>query len=94
MKKKKNDESKPRLCTELLTIPYGIVKSSVHIEINSNREAIIDGSSGILEYNECCIKISTGKMIVAFKGRGLFIRCMSDSSMVIEGYINSVEYVR
>ena len=69
-------------------------KSSVHIEINSNREAIIDGSSGILEYNECCIKISTGKMIVAFKGRGLFIRCMSDSSMVIEGYISSVEYVR
>ena len=33
-------------------------------------------------------------MIVAFKGRGLFIRCMSDSSMVIEGYISSVEYVR
>lgn len=93
MKKKKNDESKPRLFGGF-GLSYGIVKSSVHIEINSNREAIIDGSSGILEYNECCIKISTGKMIVAFKGRGLFIRCMSDSSMVIEGYISSVEYVR
>ena len=57
MKKKKNDESKPRLFGGF-GLPYGIVKSSVHIEINSNREAIIDGSSGILEYNECCIKIS------------------------------------
>ena len=75
MKKKKNDESKPRLFGGF-GLPYGIVKSSVHIEINSNREAIIDGSSGILEYNECCIKISTGKMIVAFKGVVfLFVVC-------------------
>ena len=54
MKKKKNDESKPRLFGGF-GLPYGIVKSSVHIEINSNREAIIDGSSGILEYDDCCL---------------------------------------
>ncbi len=93
MKKKKKDDSKPRLFGGL-GLPYGIVKSSVHIEINSNREAIIDGSNGILEYNENCIRVNTGKMIVAFKGRGLFIRCLSDCSMVIEGYINSIEYIR
>jgi len=34
MKKKKNDESKPRLFGGF-GLPYGIVKSSVHIEINS-----------------------------------------------------------
>ena len=32
MKKKKNDESKPRLFGGF-GLPYGIVKSSVHIEI-------------------------------------------------------------
>ena len=52
MKKKKNDESKPRLFGGF-GLPYGIVKSSVNIEINSNRESIIDLSSVILEYNEC-----------------------------------------
>lgn len=93
MKKNKKDENKPRLLGGL-GLPYGIIKSSVHIEINSNREAIIDGSNGILEYNENCIRVNTGKMIVVFKGRGLCIKCMSDSSMVIEGYINSIEYIR
>ncbi len=90
--KKKKDELRPRPLGGL-GLPYGIIRNSVHIEINGNREAVIDGSSGILEYNENCIRISVQKMIVAFHGRGLLIRCLSENSMVIEGYINAVEYV-
>lgn len=92
MKKKKNDEPKPRPFGGL-GLPYGIIRNSVHIEINGNREVVIDGSNGILEYNENCIRISVEKMIVSFRGRGLCIRCLSESSMVIEGYINQIEYI-
>ncbi len=90
--KKKSDETGSRPLGGL-GLPYGIVGNSVHIEINGNREAVIDGSSGILEYNENCIRISVQKMTIAFRGRGLNIRCLSENSMVIEGYINAVEYV-
>lgn len=93
MKKKKAGGEKLRFFGGL-GFPYGAFGNGVHIEINGNREALVDGGSSILEYGESCIKINTGKMLVAFKGRGLFIRCMSDSSLLIEGYISSVEYVR
>lgn len=67
--------------------------SGVNMNICGNREVIFEGSRGIVEYNENSIKINTGKYIVAFSGRGLHIRCMNEFSLVIAGFITSIEYI-
>ncbi len=66
---------------------------SLHMEISGNREVIIEGNRGIIEYNENSIKINAGKYIVAFCGRGLHIKCMNECDVVIRGFITSVEYI-
>ncbi len=80
MRKKGNGEKLPRLGT-------------LHMEITGNREVILEGSLGILEYTDQSIKINAGKCIVSFKGRGLHIQCMSDSDIVVCGFITSIEYL-
>lgn len=67
--------------------------NGVNMNICGNREVIFEGSRGIVEYNENSIKINTGKYIVAFSGRGLHIRCMNEYSLVIAGFITSIEYI-
>lgn len=63
-----------------------------HIELWGNRRAVIEGSGGVLEYGPETIRIRLGKLCVRFCGRSLQIRCMSGSSMIVEGFISSVEY--
>ena len=67
--------------------------SNVHMEINGNREVILEGSRGVVEYSETSIKINTGKYIISFQGRGLHIKCMTDCDIVIHGFITSIEYI-
>ena len=67
--------------------------NGVYMNVCGNREVIFEGSRGIVEYNENSIKINTGKYIVAFSGRGLHIRCMNEFSLVIAGFITSIEYI-
>ena len=86
MRKDKKDNKKS---------PYGLIdtSSSVRMSICSNREVIFEGSRGILEYCDSSIKINTGKYIVAFTGRGLHIKTMTEYDICIRGFITSIEYV-
>lgn len=67
--------------------------SAVHMEINGNREVILEGNRNIVEYGDTSIKINTGKYIVGFTGRGLHIQCMRDCDVVIHGFITTIEYI-
>ncbi len=66
---------------------------NVRMNICGNSEVIFEGCKGVVEYSEESIKINTGKYITAFKGRGLHIRCMTEYSLIIEGFILSIEYI-
>ncbi len=84
---KKNDKTKKDKSVIMANL------SSVHIEISGNREVIFEGSKGILEYSDTAIKINTGKYIVCFNGRGLYIKCMTECDLVIQGFVTSIEYI-
>ena len=66
---------------------------TLHMDISSNREVILEGNNGILEYNDRSIKINAGQYIVSFQGRGLHIRTMSERELVIHGFLTSIEYI-
>lgn len=63
------------------------------MEISGNREVILEGNRGILEYTDRSIKINAGKCVVAFSGRGLHIQCMNECDVVIKGFITCIEYL-
>ena len=64
-----------------------------HLEINGNNEVIVEGCKSIVEYDENIIKISTKKMFIQFLGRNLRIKCLNTDSLVIQGFITSIEFM-
>ena len=65
----------------------------VRIELLGNRRAVIEGCTGILEYEKEKISIKTcASMKVCFTGRNLHVCCMDRESLVVEGFILSLSY--
>lgn len=62
------------------------------IEFSGNREVTIEGSKGVLEYSPETIRVNTTGMILSFFGRELDLRCISDSALIIDGFITRVEF--
>ncbi len=62
-------------------------------ELSGNRELLIEGSRGVLEYTTEAIRVNTSEMMVSVTGRGLNLRCISDSALIIDGYITCLEFV-
>ena len=63
------------------------------IEMSGNRRVNVEGSTGILLYETSNIKVSTNRMVLAFEGRGLSVRCISGSCVEIEGFITKIEFI-
>lgn len=75
-----------------LQLPANTLSGAAHFEMNGNREVIVDGCRGVLEYDEQKIRVNTGKMITCFQGRCLSIKCLTSDSLIVEGFITSIEF--
>lgn len=64
------------------------------MEVCSNREITVDGCRGIVEYSEYVMKINTCDGIIAVNGKNLNIKYLSVSSVVVEGFITSIEFLK
>jgi len=78
---------------KVLELPADLLLGMAHFELSGNREVIIDGCRAILEYDENLIRLNAGKLSVRFTGRGLTIRNLKRDSVIIEGFIVSVEFL-
>ncbi len=78
---------------KLLEFPETAIAGTAFVQMAGNREATIDGSQGVLEYSEECIRINAGKMVIKFAGRGLVLKCLTGETLVIEGFITQVEFI-
>ena len=87
MKKDKKEKSAKRRYTSLpptLSAPF--------MELNGNRELLIEGSRGVLEYTPSLIRVNTSDMMVTVSGRELDLRCISASALIIDGFITDIEF--
>lgn len=64
-----------------------------HMEVNGNREAVVEGCGGVLEYDETVVRVRTPGHVVRFTGRGLTIRCLTADALVVTGYITGIEFM-
>lgn len=63
-----------------------------HISISSNREAVIDGCIGVIEYCNDSIRLNCKSHIVKFSGEDLCMKTVTNEQYVINGCILSIEY--
>lgn len=63
------------------------------IEITGNKEITIEGSTGVLKYQEDNIKVNTKSVVISVKGRGLKLKYLSSSALIIEGTVLCLEFI-
>jgi len=80
-----------RLSDEL-ELPKNVMPGVVHIELNGNKEAVVDGCRGVLEYDENVIRLNTGRLIVRFTGSCLMIKTLSLNQALVCGNIMSIDF--
>ena len=69
------------------------VTTEAQIELSGNREALVDGCRGVLQYEDDVIRLSTGRRVVRFQGSDLMIRTMQQNQLLISGTILSIEFI-
>ena len=57
------------------------------------RDEIFSDETGILVYESECIKINTNKMVISFSGRGLCVKCITNSCVEVAGFITGIEFM-
>lgn len=87
----KNVLSKKEKVADVLEIPQFAV-GGIHLEMYGDKEAIIEGCKGVLEYDEDIIKLNMGKMSLKMLGDGLVIKSLGESTAVISGKIMCIQY--
>lgn len=78
---------------QILELPVGAISSNARMEVMGNRQAIIEGCQGILEYDQDVIRLHTDTGILRFCGRNLSLNCLTEDSAVVSGYIMSIEFL-
>lgn len=63
------------------------------VEFTGNRSVTVEGSTGVLQYESEAVRINTRSMVIAFSGRGLTLKCISPSSVIVEGFITNTEFI-
>ena len=93
MIRKKGTETNNKKERNLFTRSFtDMFSENPNIEISSNTYAIIEGSRGVMEYSDKIIRINLGSFSVAFIGRGLSLKCISPTSLEIEGFFTDIEF--
>lgn len=91
---KKDNCSKKRSVKDLKKcIPLELNNGPI-MEVCSDRQITVDGCRGIVEYSEYVIKIKTSEGIVSVSGKSLNIKYLSISSVVVEGFITCIEFLK
>jgi sporulation protein YqfC len=102
MVQKKHSRAKPQPAykrtvqekvSEELDLPLSSMPGMPNIELAGNRQAVVEGCKGVLEYNEDVIKLNLGKSVVRFVGSGLSMNSYRFEQAVISGNILSVEFL-
>ena len=83
---------KPFLLTGSIEEPAVAFLSPGRVELLGNRQAVVDGCRGIIEYSDTCIRLSAQGLILKFTGTGLEIRAFTDSEAIVAGTILGLEY--
>lgn len=77
---------------EVLSIPKEIATNIPKLVLIGDRELILEGLQGLLEYESHTVRVSLGKQVLTVKGNALNISYITIGQIHINGQIFSVEF--
>jgi len=95
-KKNKRDASKQKLrekLTEMLELPKEIVLNMPKLMMLGNGDLIIENYKGIIEYGQDVVRVNTTSGIIKVKGMEIYIKEITEESIMIYGNIMSLEFL-
>lgn len=92
MRKQKSAKTRQNTVQRALDIPEMARRDVPHIEMQGNREVLVDGCRGVLEYTSDQIKINAGSCVIRFSGGDLTIRAYSENQTEINGEILQIDF--
>lgn len=90
--KEKNKLTTAERITQALEVPAPALSNAALIQLLGNKECIVEGCQGILEYGNDRIKLNIGNGVLIFVGDELTIRVLNGDGAVVEGRIVSLEF--
>ncbi|MBR5245775.1 MAG: YabP/YqfC family sporulation protein [Clostridia bacterium] len=84
---RKDKEKKSRFQLPQMTV------NEPKIEMSGNREIVIDGCKGVVEYGENLIKLNLGERVLTLSGSDLVINSFDSGIAVINGQIGDISFV-
>lgn len=78
--------------SDFLELPIETIKKTTKITIIENFDILIEGYEKIIDYYDNYIKIKTCNIIIVIDGKNLDIKEITDSELVIQGEIYSLNY--
>lgn len=98
MRKKRRGSEERSTVADLISqsfeLPVNVVEGLPEMNLLGNREAVIEHCQGILEYDDKVVRVNTGKLIIKFTGRGLQLKSMTESGVVVAGYFTAIEFMQ
>lgn len=70
-----------------------LLDQDIRLEFQGNREVILEGCTGILEYTDEMVRINSPKYVLRFRGRDLQVRAMTQDSIILCGYIQELSFM-
>ena len=67
-------------------------KSGAVVSVTGNHQAVIDGCDGIVDYDDETVTARAGRLNLKITGSGLKITRLTETSAVIHGRIERLEY--
>lgn len=74
------------------TPSLGEIKST-HIELFSNKRALVERCKGVFEYNDTLVKLNLGGKSGIFIGKNLKITSLEGKNLVITGEIETINFL-
>lgn len=79
--------------TKSLQLPQEILLEKLNIEILGNEKMNIINHKGIIYYSSENIRINSTSGLLSIKGKNLLLSTLISEELIIEGEIDSIEYI-
>ncbi len=73
-----------------LSLPEDAFVSQTHVELFGQKELVVSGARGILEYSEELVRIQTKERGIAVEGNELRVDMFMEKVMIVRGKIHAV----
>ncbi len=70
-----------------------VILNEAKIEMIGNREIIVDGCKGVIEYGENLIKLNIGELVLCLVGDNMIIESFDGGVAVIRGKFAEISFV-